>query len=142
MERAAKVCDEHAVSAANIEDRTDYVAEYCADAIRALGTAVSASFSGDITGANTASLLGRPVVELEEAPSTQTTTVRDNEIVVGDFSQYVIVDKPGSFSLQYIPVMFNTSNNLPDGRVGWYAYWRTGADSVNDIAFRLLQNKT
>ena len=115
-----------------------------ADEIKRLGTALSASYSTDITQSNTDQLLGRPVVETDDAPETVTTTVADNRIVFGDFSNYVIVDKPGSTSVHYIPpgVLQNTSNNLPDGRVGWYMYWRTGADSVNDLAFRLLQDKT
>lgn len=113
-----------------------------ADAIKALGTALSASYSTDITQSNTDLLLGRPLVETDDAPSTQTTTVKDNEIVFGDFSNYVIVDKPGSTSIQFIPVMFNTANNLPDGRAGWFMRFRSGADSVNDLAFRLLQDKT
>lgn len=113
-----------------------------ADAIRALGTAMSASYSVDITQSNTDLLLGRPVVETDDAPDTQTTTVKDNEIVFGDFSNYVIVDKPGSTSVEFIPHLFNTSSNLPDGRRGWYMYFRSGADSVNDSAFRLLQDKT
>lgn len=112
------------------------------DAIKALGTALSASYSTDLTQSNTDLLLGRPLVETDDAPTTQTTTVRDNEIVIGDFSNYVIVDKPGSTSIQFIPVMFNTANNLPDGRAGWYMRFRSGADSVNDLAFRLLQDKT
>jgi HK97 family phage major capsid protein len=111
-------------------------------AIKALGTAVSASFSNDITMAPTGLLLGKPLVESDDAPVTQTTTVRDNEIVYGDFSNYVIADKPGSTSVEYIPHLFNTTTNLPDGRRGWYMHWRTGADSVNDLAFRLLQDKT
>lgn len=110
--------------------------------IQALGTALGATYSTDLTQAYTSQILGKPVVESDEMPTTQTTTVRDNEIVYGDFSNYLIVDMPGSFAVQYIPVMFNTANNLPDGRVGWFAYWRTGADSVNDLAFRLLQDKT
>lgn len=113
-----------------------------ADAIKALGTALSASYSTDLTEMNATRLLGAPVYETDDAPDTQTTTVRDNEIVVGDFSNYVIVDKPGSGSVKYIDSMFNTSNNLPDGRVGWHYFWRSGADSVNDLAFRLLQDKT
>ena len=113
-----------------------------ADAIKALGTALSASYSTDLTEMNATRLLGAPVYESDDAPDTQTTTVRDNEIVVGDFSNYVIVDKPGSVSVKYIDSMFNASNLLPDGRVGWHAFWRTGADSVNDVAFRMLQDKT
>lgn len=111
-------------------------------AIQALGTALSASYSTDITQALTTSLIGRPVVESDDAPATQTTTVRDNEIVLGDFSNFLVVDKPGSASIEFIPHLFNTGNNLPDGRRGWYMHWRTGSDSVNDLAFRLLQDKT
>jgi len=48
----------------------------------------------------------------------------------------------GSTTTQFIPTLFNTANNLPDGRVGWYMRWRNGSDSVNDLAFRLLQDKT
>jgi HK97 family phage major capsid protein len=113
-----------------------------ADAIKALGTALSASYSTDITQMNTDRLLGLPVYESDDAPSAQTTTVRDNEIVVGDFSNYVIVDKPGSTSIEFIPHLFNTANNLPDGRRAWYMHFRSGGDSVNDLAFRLLQDKT
>jgi predicted phage gp36 major capsid-like protein len=62
--------------------------------------------------------------------------------VFGDFSNFIIVDKPGSTSVEFIPHFFNTSNNLPDGRRGWYMHFRNGSDSVNDLAFRLLVDKT
>ena len=111
-------------------------------AIHDLGTAVSASYSGDLREGPAGTILNQEVVESDDAPTTQTTTVRDNEIVFGDFSNYVIVDKPGSTAIEYIPHLFNTANNLPDGRRGWYMHFRSGADSVNDLAFRLLQDKT
>ncbi|MEU8055707.1 phage major capsid protein [Microbispora bryophytorum] len=111
-------------------------------AIKRLGTAVSSSYSGDLTTPVSDRILGRPVVESDDAPNTQTTTALDNEIVFGDFSNYVIVDKPGSTSVEFIPHLFNTANNLPDGRRAWYMHFRTGAGSVNDSAFRLLQDKT
>ena len=59
------------------------------DAIKTLGTALSASYTNDLTEANTSRLLGRPVVETDDAPTTQTTTVKDAEIIFGDFSQFV-----------------------------------------------------
>ncbi len=111
-------------------------------AIKALGTALSASYTTDLTQGTTGTLLSRPVVESDEAPTTQTTTSNDNEVIYGDFSNFVIVDLPGSTAVEYIPHMFNTSNNLPDGRRGWFMYWRNGSDSINDLAFRLLQDKT
>jgi HK97 family phage major capsid protein len=113
-----------------------------AGAVQALGTALSASYSTDITQAYTDRLLGRPFVQSDEAPAVQQTTTIDDVMVYGDFSNYVIVDKPGSTSIEFIPHLFNVSNNLPDGRRGWYMHWRNGADSVNDLAFRILQDRT
>lgn len=111
-------------------------------AVKRLGTAVSSSYSGDLTQPVSERWLGRPVVESDDAPTTQTTTANDNEIVYGDFSNFLIVDKPGGTSIEFIPHLFNTANNLPDGRRGWYMHWRSGSDSINDVAFRLLQDKT
>ena len=113
-----------------------------AQAVQTLGTALSASYTTALSEGTTNLLLGKRVVESDDAPSTATTTVKDNEIIFGDFSNFVIVDKPGSFAVEYIPHLFNTSNNLPDGRRAWYASWRTGSDSVVDTSFRLLQDKT
>ena len=112
------------------------------DLARSAAVAVSGNYGTDLRGANVENILGRPVVETDDAPSTTTTTVRDNALVFGDFSNYVIVDKPGGTSIQYIPTLFNTANNLPDGRSGWYMHFFNGADSVNDNAFTLLQDKT
>ena len=111
-------------------------------AVQNLGTALGASYTTNLSEGTGTRLYSKQVVESDDAPSTATTTVRDNEIVFGDFSNYVIVDKVGSFAVEYIPHLFNTANNLPDGRRAWYASWRTGADSVMDTAFRLLQDKT
>lgn len=111
-------------------------------AIKRLGTSVSSAYSGDLREAPTGTILGRPFREAEDAPSAQTTTALDNILILGDFSNYVIADKPGSMAVEYIPHVFGATNGRPIGARGWYAYWRTGADSVNDLAFRLLQDKT
>lgn len=111
-------------------------------AIKALGTAVSASYSGNLADPPTGRILGHDVVESDDAPTAQTTTALDDEVLFGDFSQFVIVDRPGGMSVEYIPHLFNTANNLPDGRRAWYATWRNGADCTNTDAFRLLVDKT
>lgn len=111
-------------------------------AIKDLGTAVSASFSGDLRDPVAGRILGRPLVESDDAPTTQTTTALDKEVLLGDFEKFVIVDRPGGMSVEYIPHLFNTANNLPDGRRGWYATWRTGSDVTDANAFRLLVDKT
>lgn len=115
---------------------------FFAEEIAALGTALGASYSVDLTQKYTQQLLGYKLNLSFTAPSTSQTTTVDNLAVFGDFSNYVIVDKPGSTSIEFIPHLFNTSNNLPDGRRAWYMHFRNGADSVNDLAFRLLQDKT
>lgn len=111
-------------------------------AIKALGTAISASFSGQLQDGTPEAILKRPVVESDDAPTTQTTTALDPEVLLGDFKQFVVVDRPGGMSVEYIPHLFNTANNLPDGRRAWYATWRNGSDVTNVDAFRLLVDKT
>lgn len=113
-----------------------------AERIAALGTALGASYSVDMTQKLVQQLLGFPIQTSFTAPNVFQTTTIDNLLVFGEFSNYVIVDKPGSTSIEFIPHLFNTSNNLPDGRRAWYMHFRNGADSVNDLAFRLLQDKT
>jgi len=110
--------------------------------IAALGTALGANYSTDMTQTPTDQLLGFPVEKSFTAPNVFQTTTIDNLLVFGLFSNFVIVDKPGSTSIEFIPHLFNTSNNLPDGRRAWYMHFRNGSDSVNDLAFRLLQDKT
>lgn len=61
--------------------------------------------------------------------------------VLGDFSNYVIVDRVG-LSMELIPHLFHTSNNRPSGQRGFLAWWRVGADSVNDAAFAMLSVPT
>jgi HK97 family phage major capsid protein len=82
-------------------------------AIKRLGTAVSSSFSGDLTQPVTDRILGRPVVETDDAPTTQTTTVLDQEVVFADLSNFVIVDKPGAPAIEFIPHLFNTQTTCP-----------------------------
>jgi hypothetical protein len=50
--------------------------------------------------------------------------------------------KPSKDNKKNIIMLLRTNNNLPNGTVGWHYIWRSGADSVNDLAFRLYQDKT
>jgi len=68
--------------------------------------------------------------------------VKDPEIVFGDWSNFVIVDKAGSFRVELVPHLFGTTNGRPIGARGLLAHWRTGSDTVNDLGFRVLVDKT
>jgi HK97 family phage major capsid protein len=69
------------------------------------------------------------------------TDTTNHVLLVGDFSRYVIVDRVG-LTVEVIPHLFATANNRPSGSRGLYAYWRVGADSVDDNAFRVLNVPT
>jgi len=112
-----------------------------ANAIKRLGTAVSSTYSGDLTMPTAQTILGYRQIVTDDAPSTQTTTAKDQEIVFADLSQYVIVDKPGGTSVEFVPVLMG-SNGRPNGARGYWMHWRTGADMPVLAAGRILLDKT
>ncbi|MFD5294779.1 phage major capsid protein [Streptomyces mutabilis] len=87
-------------------------------------------------------LLGRPALEAEDMDASfDPAAAGDNNLVVyGDFSNYVIADRVG-MTVEFIPHLVG-ANRRPTGQRGWYAYYRVGADSVNDAAFRMLNVAT
>jgi len=84
-------------------------------------------------------LLGRNALEAEGMDSTVTVAgaVSNFILIFGDFSNYVIADRIG-MTVEFIPHLLHLTTNRPSGQRGWYAYFRVGADSVNDAGFRLL----
>ncbi|MFC8277192.1 phage major capsid protein [Streptomyces sp. NPDC057271] len=90
-----------------------------------------------------AMLLGRPALEAEDMDGAfSAAATADNYILAyGDLSNYVIADRVG-MTVEFIPHLFATGNNRPSGSRGWYAYYRVGADVVNDGALRLLNIAT
>ena len=64
-------------------------------------------------------------------------TVDNFLAILGDWSNYVIADRVG-MTLELVPHLFATANNRPSGQRGFYGYARTGADSVNDGGFSML----
>lgn len=80
-------------------------------------------------------LLGRPAYEAEDMSSVLTPANQD-VLIYGDFQNYVIADRIG-MTVEFIPHLVG-ANQRPTGQRGWYAYYRVGADSVNDAGFRML----
>lgn len=119
-------------------DRATWVANVAIiNDIRQFGTADSHAFSVHLTESAPLRILGRPIVESSAMDGSVTALAENNILVFGDFSNYLIADRVG-FNVEYIPHLFHTSNNRPSGSRGFYAYWRVGADSINDDAFVLL----
>lgn len=82
-------------------------------------------------------LLGKPAYEAEDMDGAITALAANLVLVFGDFSNYVIADRVG-MTVELVPHLFATGANRPSGQRGIFAYYRVGADSVNDGAFNLL----
>jgi len=82
-------------------------------------------------------LMGRNAYEAEAMDGTITALADNLILVFGDFENYVIADRIG-MTVEFIPHLLHVTTNRPSGQRGWYAYFRVGADSVNDGGFRIL----
>jgi len=110
--------------------------------VRTFGStgAGGSNFSVNITQESIPRLFGKPYYENDFMDDFTGTTGAANMMVVGDFSNYLVAQRAG-MNVELVPHLLHTSNNRPSGQRGWYAWARVGADSINDLAFRLLQNQ-
>ena len=77
----------------------------------------------------------------ESSAMVATTTTGSKIVVGGDFKRgYVIVDRIG-LQIELVPHLFDATTAMPTGQRGLYAYWRVGAEVVNQNALRFLETK-
>jgi HK97 family phage major capsid protein len=103
--------------------------------IRAFGTTDDA-FTVNLTEGGIPALMGRPVLEASDMDGSYGSG-ENYTLIYGDLRNYVIYDRIG-MTVEYVPHLFATANNRPSGQRGLIAWFRVGADSVNDAAFRIL----
>lgn len=72
-------------------------------------------------------IIGRPSYEASTMDGSIAVATTDNVLTVGDPSTYLIYDRLGT-SVEFIPNLFGTTNNLPTGQRGWLMHHRTGAN--------------
>ena len=109
--------------------------------IRALNngnTPYQSTFWVDFGGALPSKLIGYNVYEVSDMDSTIVSGSNDDAIILGDVSQYYVIDRMG-MSIQYNPMVVGGSGRRPTGEVGWVAFYRTGADVVTSNAFKDLR---
>ncbi|MEU3972347.1 phage major capsid protein [Streptomyces bacillaris] len=108
--------------------------------IRQLGT-TDPNFTVDITQEAIPRLFGKeyPMNDFMEDDPAGTGT--QPLLVVGDFKGYLVVERAG-MTVEFIPQLFDVTNNRPTGQRGWFAWARVGAGVVNPQAFRLLVNRS
>lgn len=104
----------------------------------ATGSGPNHAFWADLGMDTPSLLLGKPIYESSAFDSTLVSGSNDDIIVLGEFNpNYVLVDRMG-MELVFNPLVLG-SNRRPTGEQAWVAFWRHGADSVNDNAFRMLR---
>ena len=103
---------------------------------RQLDTAGGASFWTNLGKGQPETLIGAPIYESTTMQSTVTST--GLLAVMGDFSQFFIVDRVG-VSLIYEPLVKGTGGILPAGEAGWFMFWRTGSLVAVPNAFRVMK---
>lgn len=111
--------------------------------IRQFDTAGGSAFWASLGDGRPEGLLGRRALEAEAMDGTfdpAATAAHNYLLIYGDFSNYVIADRVGT-RVEFIPTLFG-ANQRPTGQRGWHAWYRVGADSVNDGAFRMLDIPT
>ena len=103
--------------------------------IRQFDTSGGGGFWTNLNGDRPPMLMGRNAIEAEAMPLTLTTGSK--VAIFGDFSNYVVATRLG-MTVELIPHLFG-ANRRPTGQRGWIAWYRVGADSTNDNAFRMTQ---
>lgn len=98
-----------------------------------------AYYTVNLAAGGVGTLMGRPIIVSDYAPAFTGTTGAANILAVGDFSNYVVAQRAG-MTVELVNHLLGTTNGRPTGERGWFAYARHGFDSVNDLAFRILQN--
>lgn len=110
--------------------------------VRQFDTAGGADLWERIGNGQPSELLGYPALESEDMDGTfdETVTADNHVLVYGDLSNYVIADRIG-MTVEFLPHLVG-ANRRPTGQRGWFAWYRVGADSVNDAGMRLLNIET
>lgn len=105
--------------------------------IRQFDTAGGAQLWARIGDGQPNELMDYPAYRASGMSSTVATG--NNILVLGDFSQFLIVDRLG-MNVELIPQIFDSANgNRPTGQRGVYAVWMNNATRLVDSAFQVLQ---
>jgi HK97 family phage major capsid protein len=110
------------------------------NAVRQLGT-LDPNFTVDITEEGIGRLFGRAYDMNDYFADHASGTGTQNWVVVGDWQGYLFAQRAG-MNIEFVPMLFDVTNNRPTGQRGWFAWARNGADVVDPTAFQLLTNRS
>lgn len=104
--------------------------------IRTMTLGTTGSMVTDLVESGIPQLLGMPVYEASGMSAA--TTSGSRPLAVVDLSAYSIVDHIAGPTLQYQPVLFDTSTGRANGTAAWIFHHRVGAQLVDPSQGRLL----
>lgn len=110
------------------------------NAVRQLGT-LDPNFTVDMSEEGIGRLFGHEYDQNDYFADFASGTGIQNWMVVGNWQGYLVAQRAG-MNIEFIPQLFDTTNNRPTGQRGWFAWARVGADVVDPTAFQLLTNKS
>lgn len=110
------------------------------NAIRQLGT-TDPNFTVNLGDEAIARLFGREYPMNDYMEDLPAGTGTQPLLVVGDFRGYLVAQRAG-MNIEFVPMLFDVTNNRPTGQRGWFAYARVGADVVDPTAFQILTNRS
>jgi len=86
-------------------------------------------------------LIGAPTYEASSMDSYAANTT-STPLVLADLQSYYIIDRVG-MTVQYNPMVMDTTTGTPTGQAGWAAYWRVGGDQIApEVSARVLRQTT
>jgi len=97
--------------------------------IRQFDTAGGASLWIQLQNANPPTLLGYNAYEWSNY-SSGVTTSGSTIMTLGDFNYFAIVDRAG-MNVEYVPLLFGSSNRYPTGQRGLYLWWRNSSQVLS-----------
>lgn len=110
------------------------------NAVRQLGT-LDPNFTVNMTAEGIGELLGAPYDMNDYFQDFASGTGTQNWGVVGNWQGFLVAQRAG-MNIEFIPMLFDVTNNRPTGQRGWFAWARFGSDVVDPTAFQLLTNKS
>jgi HK97 family phage major capsid protein len=110
------------------------------NAVRQLGT-LDPNFTVDMTEDGIGQLLGAPYDMNDYFTDLAAGTGTQNLAVVGNWQGFLVAQRAG-MNVEFVPMLFDVTNNRPTGQRGWFAWARVGSDVVDPTAFQLLTNKS
>jgi HK97 family phage major capsid protein len=110
------------------------------NATRQLGT-LDPNFTVNLSADGIGQVFGREWDQNDYMTDITTGTGAQPWLVVGNWQGYLFAQRAG-MNIEFVPMLFDVTNNRPTGQRGWFAWARNGANVIDPTAFQLLTNKT